>query len=114
MKPAKFRNVGLDCYTYDLLNAMAEADRLTKTALLRRLIRDEAAKRQEPQPEMVVKRGKRMPMAELNPVEQLATKGANMLGITIDVVDVEKLKKDITNLIVSHLSVEPKNTEELA
>ena len=45
MKEAKFRNVGLDNYTYSLLDGMSKDDRLTKAALLRRLIRDEAARR---------------------------------------------------------------------
>ena len=47
MKEAKFRNVGLDSYTYDLLNGMAKDDRLTKAALIRRLIRDEFDRRQK-------------------------------------------------------------------
>ncbi len=108
-----FQNVSLDSYTYGLLNELAEATKLTKAAYLRALIRNEAAKRQGPEPEMVNKRGEWMPVSELNPIERLATRGANKIGVTIDIVDVEKLKKDITNLIVSHLNVEPKNTEEL-
>lgn len=114
MEKPKFQNVSLDSYTHELLTELAEEAKLTRAAYLRSLIRNIAAKHRKgsallvadvsiPDEEMVVRHGVTMAMSDLNLLQQVATRVANRLGVTID-----------TRKWIAELLAQPDNGEELA
>ena len=137
MSNVKVRTLSLDSETFDLLTELAKETKVTKTMYLRQSIR-EAARRQgrndvmplgalstnteqetelpvdfepisiEPEPDMVLKRGKWIPIKKLPAHERWATRVAVSAGITIDLIDIEKLKKDISDIknSLAHLNLE--------
>ena len=101
-----YTSVAVDNETVGLLRQLAIESRLSKAAMLRILIRNEAARRGKnmlavelpvPESDIIMRHGVAVTMSELNILQSMATRLAQRLGITIDRA---KWQEDFLRLLI--------------